>query len=115
MYICYTPWELHTSSLSANVLSFPHLKPLPLPLHLVLQIPLPPHSPLHKLLGIKAPSGSKNAKAGSKSLISKASATMASTRSSPNCIPFAPGLKRRALRVAACWYTAALACPGARQ
>lgn len=119
MYICSTPSESHTLSPSANVLSYPHLKRLPPPLHppLTQQILLinTLHSQWGKALEIKAPSGLKNAKAGSKFLTSKESATTASTRSSPNSTPSAPGLKKRGSRGAACWCTVAWACPGARR
>jgi hypothetical protein len=117
MYICSTPSESHTSSPSANVLSYPHLKRLPPPLHppLIPHIPLTLHSPRGTALEIKVPSGLKNAKDGSKFLTSKGSATTASTRSSPNSTPSAPGSRKRGSQGAACWCTAAWACPGAQR
>lgn len=120
MYICSTPSESRTSSPLVNVLSYPHPKRLPPSLHLTAHkpapyIPLPPRSSRGKTLEIQAPSGSKNVKAGLKSLTSKASATMASTRSNPNSTPSAHGSKKRVSRGGACWYTAAWACLGARR
>lgn len=119
-YICYTPSESHTSSLSANALSYPLLKrlpppPYPIPPKPTLQIPLPRRSSQGKVREIKALSGSKNAKAGSKSSTSKVSATTASTHWNLNSTPFAPGSKRRVLQGAAYWCTAAWACRGARR
>lgn len=118
MYICCTPSESRTWSLSVNVLSYPHLKRLPPPLHPTLpasQTPLSPHSPRDKDLKIKAPFGLKNAKAGSKSSTSKASAMTALILSSPNFTPSAPGSRKLVWQGGACWYTAALGSPGARR